>query len=66
LETPCTNIDSLLFAASTYIKIGDGFKISFWDSVWAGGRRPIDLAASLFSISRNKGKSLAGAVRDNA
>jgi hypothetical protein len=65
LETPCTNVDSLFFAASTDIKIGDGSKISFWDSAWARGRRPKDLAPSLFSISRNKGKSLAGAVRDN-
>jgi hypothetical protein len=32
----------------------------------AGGRRPKDLAPSLFSISRNKSKSLTGAVRDNA
>jgi hypothetical protein len=63
---PCTNVDSLLFAASTDIKIGDGSKISFWDSAWAEGRRPKDLAPSLFSISRNKGKSLEGAVRDNA
>jgi hypothetical protein len=66
LETPCTNVDSLLFAASTDIKIGDGSKISFWDNAWAGGRRTKDLAPSLFSISRNKGKSLAGVVRDNA
>jgi hypothetical protein len=66
LETPCTNVDSLLFAASTNIKIGDGSKISFWDSAWVGGRRSKDLASSLFSISRNKGKSLVGAVRDNA
>jgi hypothetical protein len=66
LETPCTNVDCQLFAASTDIKIGDGSKISFWDSAWAGGRRPKDLAPSLFSISRYKGKSLVGVVRDNA
>jgi hypothetical protein len=36
------------------------------DNAWLGGRRPKDLAPSIFSISRNKGKSLAGAVRDNA
>jgi hypothetical protein len=66
LETPCTNVDSLFFAASIDIKIGDGSKISFWDSAWARGRRSKDLAPSLFSISRNKGKSLARVVRDNA
>jgi hypothetical protein len=62
----CTNADRLLFAASTNFKIGDDSKISFRGSAWAGGMRPKDLTPRFFSISKNKGKSLAGAVRDNA
>jgi hypothetical protein len=66
LEIPCSDVDRLLFAASTTIEIGDGSKISFWGSAWVRGQRPKDLAPRLFSISRNKRKSLAEAVTNNA
>jgi hypothetical protein len=66
LEIPCSDADRLLFAASTTIEIGDGSKISFWGSAWVRGQRPKDLAPRLFSISRNKRKSLAEAVTNNA
>lgn len=36
---PCDDIDKLLFAAATTIAIGDGAKLSFWDSAWLEGRR---------------------------
>jgi hypothetical protein len=66
-ELPCTKTNKLLFAASTDIVIGDGSKISFWDSVWVGGIRAKDLAPRIFTISRNNwSKSLADVVRSNA
>lgn len=50
-ETPCTNTDRLLFAASTALAVGDGTKISFWNNAWLQGLRPRDVAPHVFNIS---------------
>jgi len=62
---PCSETDKLLFAASTEIQIGDGRKISFWDSAWVKGRRPRDIAPDLYSMSRKKNTKLKDALTNN-
>jgi len=62
MGTPCNETDKLLFAASTTLVIGDGTKISFWNSAWAGGCRPRDLAPDVFVISKPKNRSLKEAL----
>lgn len=56
----------VLAATSSHILyfdlINDGSNVSLWGNTWAGGLRQKDLAPRLFSISRNKRKSLAKAV----
>lgn len=64
LGTPCSESDKLLFTAPTTLEIGDGVKISFWNSAWAGGCRPRDLAPDVFAISRNKRRSPKEALTD--
>jgi len=61
-ETPCTSTDKQLFAAATTITIGNGENISFWESAWLQGRRPRDIAPTVFSISRRKNRSLRAAL----
>ncbi|WVZ54435.1 hypothetical protein U9M48_005227 [Paspalum notatum var. saurae] len=63
-ENPCNKKDRLLFAAATSISIGNGKKISFWHSGWLQGQRPCDLAPRLYAISKNKKRSLEGAVQN--
>jgi len=62
MGTPCNETDKLLFAASTTLVIGDGTKISFWNSAWAGCCRPRDLAPDVFVISKPKNRSLKEAL----
>jgi hypothetical protein len=64
--TPCTETDKLLFAACTTTRIGDGSSISFWHSAWAKGRRPKDIATSIFNASRKKNRSLRDVLHDHA
>jgi hypothetical protein len=61
-ETPCTSTDKQLFAAATTTTIGNGENISFWESAWLQGRRPRDIAPTVFSISRRKNRSLRAAL----
>lgn len=42
--TPCNDIDKLLFVAATSITVGDGARVSFWESAWLQGRRLKDVA----------------------
>ena len=62
MGTLCNETDKLLFAASTTLVIGDGTKISFWNSAWEGGCRPCDLAPDVFVISKPKNRSLKEAL----
>jgi len=64
-EIPCNDTDQLLFAAATTITIGDGRKTKFWDSAWMQGRRPRDVAPSLFEISKRKNRTLHEALHAN-
>jgi len=66
IGTPCTEVDKLLFAACTTTHIGDGLRISFWHSAWARGRRPKDIAPSIYNASRKKNRSLSDAILDHA
>ena len=65
-QTPCDDIDRLLFAACTQITIGNGKRASFWNSGWLQGCRPKDLAPNLFSISRSKKRTVAQALTGSA
>jgi len=65
MGTPCSEMDKLLFAASTEIQIGDGRKISFWHSAWTAGRCPKDIVPDIYSMSRKKKRSLHDALSDN-
>ena len=65
MGTPCSETDKLLFAASTEIRIGDGHKISFWDSAWVIGRCPRDIAPDLHFMSRKKNTKLKDALTNN-
>jgi hypothetical protein len=58
MGTTCSEIDKLLFAASTEIRIGDGRKISFWHYAWTAGRRPKDTTPEIYSMSRKKNRNL--------
>jgi hypothetical protein len=62
---PCDDEDKLLFAACTTMVLGDGKKTSFWDSGWIQGRRPKDIAPSLFQASRKKKRSVHDALSNN-
>jgi len=65
MGTPCSEMDKLLFAASTEIQIGDGTKISFWHSAWTAGHHPKDIAPDIYNMSRKKNRNLHDAVSDN-
>lgn len=56
--TPCDDIDKLLFAAATSITVGDGTKVSFWDSGWLQGRRLKDVAPLVYAASKKKTSTL--------
>jgi hypothetical protein len=64
-ETPCDDEDKLLFAACATVVLGDGKKTSFWDSGWIQGRRPKDIAPTLFQASRKKKRSVHDALSNN-
>jgi hypothetical protein len=50
----CDDTDKLLFAAATTITIGNGAKISFWESAWMQGRRLKDVAPLVYAASKKK------------
>jgi hypothetical protein len=64
-DMPCSNIDQLLFATTTMIKIGNGSKILFWSDAWMQGLRPKDMVPSIFQISTRKNRNLREALTDN-
>ncbi|CAO2150746.1 unnamed protein product [Urochloa humidicola] len=64
-ETPCSDIDRLLFTACTTITLGNGKKAAFWHSGWIQGRRPKDIAPNLFNICRPKNMTVASALHHN-
>ena len=64
-ETPCTNKDKQLFAAATTFTVGNGDKISFWETAWLQGRKPRDMAPTVYNISRRKKRSLREALENN-
>lgn len=66
LETPCDEIDKILFVAATNLSIGDRNIAHFWDSLWADGRRPKDAMPLVYAISKRKGKSLRQGKENNA
>jgi hypothetical protein len=54
LGNPCTKEDMNLFYDSIDLHIGNGKTASFWHTPWLEGRKPIDIAPSIFSISKKK------------
>lgn len=52
--TPCTNIDSKLFRASTIVTIGDGTHAKFWQCCWLNGKAPMDIAPNLYKLAWRK------------
>ena len=64
-ELPCSETDQHLFAAATTITIGNGEKISFWNSAWIQGLRPKDLAPSVYKISKKKSRTVQEALFGN-
>lgn len=66
LETPCDEMDKLLFAATTQITIGDGRTVRFWDSAWIDGQRPKNLMPLAFAISKKRKKSLRQGIKNDA
>jgi len=64
-EAPCTTKDKQLFAAATTITVGNGDKISFWESAWIQGRRPRDMAPAVYNISTRKNRNLREALENN-
>ena len=65
LGTPCNDKDKLLFAVVTTIKIGNGAKASFWYSAWIQGRRPKNIAPTIFNFSKHKNKTVQEALTNN-
>jgi len=58
-------MDKLLFAAATTITMGNGERISFWENAWLHGRRPRDIAPTIYNISKKKNRSLREALVNN-
>ncbi|WVZ99055.1 hypothetical protein U9M48_044409 [Paspalum notatum var. saurae] len=61
-DLPCNVRDELLFTAATTIHIGNGSKIKFWTNAWL----PLEVAPSIFKISRRKNRTLREALFGNA
>ncbi|PVH48090.1 hypothetical protein PAHAL_4G244300 [Panicum hallii] len=54
------------FSIATTITIGNGEKISFWNSAWIQSLRTKDLAPSVYTISKKKNRTLQEALTSNA
>jgi hypothetical protein len=65
LGTPCDEDDRNLFAAATTVKVGNGNKACFWKSSWLDGLRPMDIAPSIFKITKRKDCTVREAITDN-
>jgi len=66
LEIPCTEMDRLLFNASTTITIGNGKKTRFWHHAWLDGEAPRNLAPHLFELVQRKHKIVAQELANNS
>lgn len=66
MKTPCDEVDRQLFAACTTITIGNGHKTNFWHTGWLHGRRPKDIAPTLYAISSRKNKTVAEALHNHS
>lgn len=49
--SPCDSEDMDLFHVLTKVTIGDGTKVSFWESAWLDGLRPKHVAPLIYDIS---------------
>jgi hypothetical protein len=52
-----------LFAASTKVTIGDGWKAHYWESNWIGGHRLKSLAPNLYRHSKRKNRTVQDALQ---
>ena len=66
LEIHCTEMDRLLFNASTTITIGNGKKTRFWHHAWLDGEAPRNLAPHLFELVQRKHKTVAQDLANNS
>jgi hypothetical protein len=64
-ELPCNEIDHHLFAAATTITIGNGEKISFWNSAWIQGLRQRTWHHPSTQSQRKKNRTLQEALTGN-
>jgi hypothetical protein len=62
LGHPCDEEDMALFYECTSITVGNGQRASFWHSPWLGGRKPKDIAPSIFAISKHKNDTIHRAL----
>jgi hypothetical protein len=51
---PCDEVDMEFFYAATTITVGNGRIASFLHSPWLDGRKPKDIAPSIFAIATRK------------
>ena len=65
MGNPCDSMDRELFYAATTITMGDGQTTGFWHSPWFEGKKPKDVAPTIFAISSNKSKSVQEAMLDH-
>ena len=59
---PCDEEDMSSFYECTSITVGNGQRASFWHSPWLGGRKPKDIAPSIFAISKHKNDTIHRAL----
>ena len=63
-EVPCSEVDKQLFRCSTIVTVGDGRKASFWESTWADGHAPRDIAPHFYKLAWRKRLTLREEVED--
>ena len=66
LQVPCSNLDRLLFQASTLVTVGNGAKTKFWHDSWLDGEAPCNLAPHLFAMVRRKNRSVLQELTNDA
>jgi hypothetical protein len=65
LDLPCDSHDHELFAALTFVTVGNGKTAKFWTSSWANGKTPKSMAPNLFHKSKRKRLTVQMAVQEN-
>ena len=63
--TPCDDADRTLFAACTYVTVGDGSTTSFWLSSWLNGRQLCQAYPAVSVHSARKNMSVKEAVHQD-